>query len=160
VQCSNHPERKVIAKGLCGSCYVIAGRESAGWIRQRPYKEKPRGNPLPQYEHQRNFRERLKRNEPEKWEAYQERARIRARVHRTGVTDEQYEMMLLAQCGRCAICGHQATGESKTERLYVDHDHRTRKLRGLLCHNCNLGIGNLQDDPAIIRTALEYVEVG
>jgi hypothetical protein len=50
-----------------------------------------------------------------------------------GVTVEQYDAMLAAQGGGCAICGTKP----KTRRLDVDHDHKTGRVRGLLCHRCN-----------------------
>ena len=50
-----------------------------------------------------------------------------------GVTVEDYDRLLAAQGGGCAICGNPP----KTRRLDVDHDHRTGKVRGLLCHRCN-----------------------
>lgn len=46
---------------------------------------------------------------------------------------EQYEAMLAAQGGGCAICG----AGPKTRRLHIDHDHMSGKVRGLLCHRCN-----------------------
>jgi hypothetical protein len=55
------------------------------------------------------------------------------RAKQLGVTTEQYEAMLRAQGGGCAICGNPP----KTRRLDVDHDHKTGQVRGLLCHRCN-----------------------
>jgi hypothetical protein len=55
------------------------------------------------------------------------------RAKQLGVTDEQYEAMLERQGGGCAICG----ATPKTRRLHVDHEHRTGRVRGLLCHRCN-----------------------
>ena len=51
----------------------------------------------------------------------------------------------------CEICG------THTERLCLDHDHSTQKLRGFLCANCNKGIGMLKEDPAILGRAIEYL---
>ena len=55
-----------------------------------------------------------------------------------GVTDEQYAAMLKAQGGGSAICGNPP----KTRRLHVDHDHKTGKVRGLLCFRCNRALPN------------------
>lgn len=61
-------------------------------------------------------------------------ARVRkpTRAKHLGVTDDVYEMMLQEQHGRCAIPGCPRT--PKTRRFHVDHDHKTGKVRGLLCH--------------------------
>jgi Recombination endonuclease VII len=58
--------------------------------------------------------------------------------------------MLAEQAGVCAIC-------SLDLPLSIDHDHVTGEVRGLLCSNCNLGIGNLRDDPEIIGSAIRYL---
>ena len=55
---------------------------------------------------------------------------------RTGITEAQYEALLAAQGGGCAICGNTP----KSRRLSVDHDHATGDVRGLLCHRCNRGL--------------------
>lgn len=62
--------------------------------------------------------------------------------------------MLDAQGGGCAICGE---GPGDRFHLVVDHDHQTSEVRGLLCTACNVGIGNLRDDPDLLRRALAYL---
>jgi hypothetical protein len=72
------------------------------------------------------------------------------------LTPEQYDDILTKQNGRCAICGiHQSEIDY---RLAVDHSHSTGNVRGLLCHQCNMGIGNLNDSVEILRKAIEYLE--
>lgn len=65
--------------------------------------------------------------------------------------------MLAAQDGKCAVCGTGKPGD-RSESWSIDHDHVTGAVRGLLCTSCNLGIGQLGDDPDRIRAALNYVE--
>lgn len=69
--------------------------------------------------------------------------------------------MYKEQDGRCAICDIkgdvQELGYRKRQALCVDHDHETKAVRGLLCGACNLGIGKLADDPAIIQNAANYL---
>jgi len=69
-----------------------------------------------------------------------------------GVTIEQYQTMLEAQDGRCAICRRESE-----KPLCVDHNHETGKVRGLLCWHCNIALGKLQDDPEVVRAALNYL---
>jgi hypothetical protein len=70
-----------------------------------------------------------------------------------GLSEETYEAMLAAQGGGCAIC---ASPRGK-RRLAVDHCHVTGKVRALLCHACNVGIGHFRDDPALVARALDYL---
>lgn len=59
-----------------------------------------------------------------------------------------------AQNGLCAICFEP---EAEDQVLSVDHDHKTNKVRGLLCGNCNRGIGNLKDSALVVHSAFEYL---
>src|SRR5262245_45087543 len=70
-----------------------------------------------------------------------------------GISLEDYERMLERQGGVCAICKKKSD-----ETLCVDHCHRTRKLRSLLCRKCNIGLGCFDDDPALLRAAAAYAE--
>lgn len=80
--------------------------------------------------------------------------------HRYGVTAEQVREMHAAQGGCCAICKDPApiTGAKRTALAAVDHCHTTMKVRGLLCRNCNLMIGNAKDMPQVLRAAANYLE--
>jgi len=68
-----------------------------------------------------------------------------------GISDEQYKKMLLNQEGGCAICGRKT-------KLCVDHCHLSLKIRGILCVNCNLGIGNFKDSIELLLKAGIYLE--
>ena len=75
-------------------------------------------------------------------------------LQKYGLTPEDYAAMLANQCGVCAICEKVC----KTGRgLAVDHNHTTGVVRGLLCANCNRGIGMMQDDPTIVAKAHAYL---
>lgn len=66
-------------------------------------------------------------------------------VHRNyGLTQEQYNEMLNAQGGRCAICGSSDHG---SKNWHVDHDHETGVVRGILCQGCNHALGGVKDNP-------------
>lgn len=74
-----------------------------------------------------------------------------------GLTVGEYYELLEHQGGVCAICGSASSKRSKSGRLFVDHDHKTGRVRGLLCHRCNLAVGWHEDDPSradAIRTYL------
>lgn len=72
-----------------------------------------------------------------------------------GLTLDDYQEMLEAQDGRCAICQKKVLTDNG---LHVDHDHITDTVRGLLCGNCNRGIGCLKEDPIILASAIAYLE--
>ena len=89
---------------------------------------------------------------------HQSRRKQGRRVHNLkqyGITVVQYEKLLSKQQGKCAICkiGRNDLGR----RLAVDHDHNTKKVRGLLCGLCNRGLGYFKDDLKLLRQAVKYV---
>lgn len=75
-----------------------------------------------------------------------------------GISLEFYKGMLVAQGGACAICGGPPTGHgAKRGIYYVDHDHVTGKIRGLLCHGCNLVLGYAKDRVDVLTRSVEYL---
>lgn len=77
--------------------------------------------------------------------------------HRHGLTLEQYDQMLAAQGGVCAICGDPPTvGFNK--RLHIDHDHKTGVKRGLLCMHCNHSLERLEKYPDWAEKATAYLK--
>lgn len=60
------------------------------------------------------------------------------------LTLEQYDEMICQQGYRCAACKSEDTGR-KSDHWTVDHDHVTGKVRGLLCHRCNVALGYIED---------------
>jgi hypothetical protein len=82
----------------------------------------------------------------------------RSLMRKYGITIDDYRAILQGQSGCCAICGTDDPGTNRT-RLGVDHCHATKKVRGLLCDSCNVGIGKFRDDPARLRAAADYLEL-
>lgn len=74
-------------------------------------------------------------------------------VHRYGITRAQWELILKSQDNKCKICG-----KVFDSKIYVDHDHKTMVIRGLLCQDCNFGLGKFGDNPETLRTAANYLE--
>lgn len=83
-----------------------------------------------------------------------ERRRATELKHKFGITVEQYNKMLAAQGGTCAICA----STPGLRRLAVDHDHETGIVRGLLCGPCNRALGMFRDDPALLAAAIRYLQ--
>lgn len=120
-----------------------------------------RANPGPARERTQQWR----KENPERYAATQAAFRLsggKARSSRKshlkrkfGLTIEQYEAMLAEQGGGCAIC-HRSPRDDIS--LHVDHDHSTGRIRGLLCFRCNNSLGDMEDDPSLLRAALRYLE--
>jgi hypothetical protein len=70
---------------------------------------------------------------------------------RNVISDENLKD-IKATIKECIICG------DSNNALVVDHDHKTGKIRGMLCNHCNRGIGHFRDDPILMRFAAIYVE--
>jgi hypothetical protein len=97
------------------------------------------------------WHEKLKRKQN-----FVQRRSLRAQLKRFyGISEDQYNAMLAAQHGVCAICGNPDIVHG---RLSVDHDHETGAVRALLCSNCNLGLGHFQENLEIMLKAIEYLK--
>lgn len=110
------------------------------------------------------YRAKNKKRLSEKAKAYylKNRERIVARNNNTyyqrnyKISYKEYEDMLAAQDGMCAICSTPAS--SLITRLFVDHNHTTGAVRGLLCHGCNTGIGFLRESIIHLENAISYLK--
>jgi len=71
-----------------------------------------------------------------------------------GLTKEQYEQMLITQDGKCAICNKIFNNK---KAMHVDHNHKTGKIRQLLCQHCNTAIAFLNEDISILSRAIDYL---
>ncbi len=78
--------------------------------------------------------------------------------HTYGITIDERDAMEAAQGGMCAICGIIPSGEGRANVLNIDHDHATGRIRGLVCPNCNHGLGKFKDSPVTLRAAADYLE--
>lgn len=74
------------------------------------------------------------------------------RARRYGVSEKDYEQMLLSHNNLCAICN-----KPSPRTLHIDHDHKTGQVRGLLCSTCNTGIGLFKDDISVLNSAIAYL---
>lgn len=72
-------------------------------------------------------------------------------LRRYGVGSAEVEALISAQAGLCAICR-----EGRAE--HVDHEHLTGRVRGVLCFNCNGGLGQFRDRPEVLKRAITYLE--
>lgn len=102
-----------------------------------------------------DHKEATKQSKKKYYKTHRDHLLAGARLLRYGLTQEGFTALLERQGHRCAICGtdkpHGKGG------WHVDHDHDTKKVRGLLCNGCNLGIGHLGDDPERMESAAAYI---
>jgi hypothetical protein len=80
------------------------------------------------------------------------RSRWKRQLRRYGMSTADYWALFKRQGGKCATC------RKRRYPLCVDHCHRTRRVRGLLCHPCNRGLGHFDDDPVVLREAADYLD--
>ena len=73
-----------------------------------------------------------------------------------GITEEVLESMKIKQDSKCAICGVKISEVARN--FAIDHDHGTGAVRGLLCMNCNIGLGAFRDNKKIMRKAIDYLK--
>lgn len=85
--------------------------------------------------------------------------------HKYGLTPAEVEQMIANQGGACAICRRQfalieyKAGSRNTKTVYhIDHDHETGQVRGILCFQCNSGLGKFKDSKESLLRAIEYLE--
>ena len=80
--------------------------------------------------------------------------RLAQKKHKYGLNKEDYYSLFKEQDNKCAIC---KISFDKT-KAFVDHDHNTGKVRGLLCTKCNTLLGMANDDIKILQNALKYLK--
>lgn len=118
----------------CKPCAQAAKRAS---LERRPLSPEKR----------RLYQARYKAKHPDRQREVQQRRVLR----KYGLTLEQYEAILAGQNGRCAIC-HKVS-----DRLVIDHCHRTGEVRGILCGTCNVGVGMFDDSAEHLQAAIKYL---
>lgn len=139
----------VVARGsgVCRKCKQVAKRDYERRNRDKTNAAQRARHARRGEEFRATRREHYRAN-PEAYRSYN--------LGRYGITPTEYDARLAAQGGVCACCG--ATANRNGKRLFVDHDHRTGAIRGILCHRCNAGIGHLGDTVDGVRRALAYLE--
>ena len=77
--------------------------------------------------------------------------------YKYGISLDDYNKKLISQNYKCAICGREQ--KNKTKRiLKIDHNHKTGKIRGLLCFYCNIAVGHFEDNIVSLKKAIKYLK--
>lgn len=120
-------------------------KKPEGWVKPRPPGYYTRAAEAQRKRRQAN---------PEKYREMGKVSERNRKLKKYGLTLEQYNFMLEAQNNSCAICKE----DKKTIRdWHVDHCHTTGKVRGILCHHCNLLLGNARDNKNTLYNAINYL---
>jgi hypothetical protein len=96
-----------------------------------------------------------RKDNPENVARHLVRMRERTKERRYGITQEQFNQMLLDQNSKCKICSNDFKSSKDT---HIDHCHNTNKVRGLLCNNCNMALGQFNDNTDNMDNAIRYLQ--
>lgn len=129
-----HPSGKDKFRGDCKSC---ASKNTNVW---------------------RNYNREKYNNYAAEWRAKNPEKQHATEIKRHyGLSKEDYNKMLTSQNMRCKICQKKHEPSIKRGKLYVDHNHSTGAIRGLLCGGCNSAIGHMNDDIELLKAAIDYL---
>jgi hypothetical protein len=92
------------------------------------------------------------RVDPRKHRANHEQRR---RLRKYGLTQDDYDQLLLSQGGRCPGC---STDDPGAKGWNIDHCHKSGRVRALLCHRCNTVLGLVGEDPSVLRALADFAE--
>jgi hypothetical protein len=133
---SNSPD------GVDGYCKTCARSKCREWLIANPDKARESG--IKWRANHRTQHQRLVRN---------------AGLKRSyGITNSDFDRMIIAQSGMCGLCGKPFDERKKSTGAHVDHDHATNRLRSLIHNTCNLMLGCVDDDIDILKAAVEYLK--
>lgn len=122
--------------------------------RNKKYYEKNKEKII-EYKSQEKFKEYRRNWYLKNAEKHKKHTVNQRRIKMFGVDDKMYKEMLVKQNNKCLICGVDKSELKYT--LCVDHNHDTGEVRGLLCHDCNVGIGRMKDNIETLKNAIKYL---
>lgn len=110
---------------------------------------------MTQHPNQLAYSKRWRAKNKERWEVIRADAK---HMSMYGISLRERELIFEDQGWACAICG--ITKPTTTRKWHIDHDHKSNRVRGILCHSCNLMLGHAKDDVSLLRKAITYLEKG
>lgn len=166
---NNYGKDSYWCRCVCGTVRYLEGRpivlglsKSCGCVRK--VSEDVKKERIKKYKHnyfqenKEKIYERVKKKQKEQREHdYQlygmDRYHIKSKY---GLSIDDYEKMLSSQNYKCLICGCDIS--NRQNNPHIDHNHETNKIRGILCGNCNMGLGHFKDNLDILKNAIKYLE--
>jgi hypothetical protein len=148
-QCQENKDESLFSKdkktksGLCSWCKACQARKVREY-RQQPHVKESLRQYRKQYQQNPNKRSKLLSN-----------LKNNRYLRDYGITSNDKVKMMALQDWKCAICGQRI---NSSQECCVDHDHVSKKVRNILCHKCNKGLGHFQDNPDFLRRAAGYLD--
>ena len=126
---------------------------------QIKYYEKNKEEILKQQRERRKKFPHILKEISDKYRASEKGEDSRLRIY--GITKKEYDTLFKKQKGVCKICNKEENSYTrrgnKITKLFVDHNHNTGKVRGLLCSDCNKGLGNFKDNINSLKKTINYL---
>ena len=122
------------------------------WLKSWKIKNKEKLLLQSRASYKRNIDNRRKLSRDFYWEN-REKKLDRVRFKKYGITGNEFRSIVQKQNGKCPICN-----KVDKKNLSVDHDHFTGKVRGIICNECNMALGNVRDSIEILRALANYLE--
>jgi hypothetical protein len=138
--------------GHRGSCRACEQLQRRAWYLAHREDAIARAKAWQQENPERHLDNQRKRRQRPEVKARERAGHLRRKY---GISHEEYEALLHAQGGRCAICRREPNPKIS---LHVDHDHETGAVRGLLCVRCNNGIALFDEDHEVLRDIAGYLD--
>lgn len=142
-------------------CKECSREHNKQWYARHGKKHDQEKNARPETKRRISTQRKIKRRVDPQFRSKEIRANRQQHLKkRFGLTLEQYDLMVKAQNGLCAICklSNRRRVMERISALAVDHNHLTGQIRGLLCANCNSGLGLLQESIEVLYRAIEYLK--
>jgi len=91
---------------------------------------------------------------------YKQKINLKTKLKKYNLSPKKFNELLKKQNNVCAICkkSESSKNQYKIRKLSVDHNHKTGKIRGLLCNNCNHALGLIKENTSILRTMIDYLQ--
>lgn len=109
--------------------------------------------------HPERAKEQSRRSAAKQRQENPEKFRARDVARKYGLTVEEHNRQLVLQNYACCACGDDFPAEGPKSRGYIDHNHASGQVRGILCHPCNAALGFLLDSPERLRGLALYAEL-
>lgn len=144
------PKRVAVANGKSAQCKQCVSKYKANLYKENIAIERQKRR-----NHYRKHQDKIKETNRAYYQRTSSISNVARRCRKRGITVERYYEMLNEQKYCCKTCKKYLVEGERS----IDHCHKTNKVRGILCDNCNTAIGLLKDDPIIIKNVLGYLEI-